>query len=87
MGTKTITSLDVLLRNLTDAELRELLDNVQAELLHRAGQASARTVDVVTTEERALLALYRSLSTAQQGVLWRMAAYLGASAPQPQANV
>ena len=32
-------------------------------------------------EERALLALYRGLTTAQQGVLWRMASYVGASAP------
>ena len=83
MGMHSLSSLDMVLRNLTDAELHGLLDKVQAELLHRPGQASTRTVDVVTTEERALLALYRGLPTAQQGMLWRMATYVGASAPRP----
>ena len=81
MGTKTITALDMVLRHLTATELHELLDKVQAELLHRPGHAPARTVDVITTEEGTLLALYRGLSSTQQGVLWRMAAYVGASTP------
>jgi hypothetical protein len=87
MGTKTITSIDLVLRNLTYAELHELLDKVQAELLQRPGQAGTRTVDVVTTDEGALLALYRSLSTAHQAVLWRMASYVGATAPLQQVSV
>jgi hypothetical protein len=81
MGMRATSSLEMVLRNLTAAELHDLLELVQAELLHRPGQASTPTVDVVTTDEAALLTLYRGLSTSQQGGMWRMAAYVGASAP------
>jgi hypothetical protein len=74
------SALDMVLRNLTEAELHDLLDHVQAELLDRPGQQSARTVAVVTEDDAALLALYRRLSTSQRALLRRMAAYEGAAA-------
>ena len=70
----------VVLRNLTEAELHDLLEMVQGELLHRPGHDSPRTVAVVKKDEGALLNLYRGLSTSQRGLLWRMARYVGASA-------
>jgi hypothetical protein len=80
MDTTATSALDMVLRHLTDAELHDLLEHVQAELLHRSGQHSARTIAVVTKDDAALLALYRRLSTSQRALLRRMAAYEGAVA-------
>src|SRR5207253_3678615 len=56
MGTQSTSSLDMVIRNLTDAELHDLLARVQTELLHRPGQRSGLSVEVVTEDEAALLA-------------------------------
>jgi hypothetical protein len=80
MDTTATSALDMVLRHLTDAELHDLLEHVQAELLHRPGHQSARTIAVVTKDDAALLALYRRLSTSQRALLRRMAAYEGAVA-------
>ena len=78
MDTTATSALHMVLRNLTEAELHDLLEHVQTELLHRPGQQSTRTVAVVTKDDAALLALYRRLSTSQRALLRRMAAYEGA---------
>ena len=78
MDTTATSALHMVLRNLTEAELHDLLEHVQTELLHRPGQQSARTVAVVTKDDAALLALYRRLSPSQRALLRRMAAYEGA---------
>ena len=73
MRTKTTSPLGMVLRNLTDAELHDLLKMVHAELLNRPGRAHAPTVEVVTSDDVALLAFFPSLYTSQRGLLWWMA--------------
>jgi hypothetical protein len=78
MDTTATSALHMVLRNLTEAELHDLLEHVQTELLHRPEHHGARTVAVVTKDDAALLALYRRLSPSQRALLRRMAADEGA---------
>ena len=73
MGMQSISSLDMVIRNLTDAELHDLLARVQTELLHRPGQRSGLAVEVVTEDEAALLAFYRGLRKPQRHELRQIA--------------
>ena len=66
MTTEKKSSLTMLLHTLTDAELHDLLVTVQTELLNRPDHQDGRAVEVVTAEEAALLALYRSVPPGHQ---------------------
>jgi hypothetical protein len=61
MRTENRSALHTLIGFLTDAELHELMVTAQTELLNRPSQQDGLTVEVVTAEEAALVALYRRL--------------------------
>jgi glycine cleavage system regulatory protein len=66
MKTDNRSALHTLIRTLTEAELHDLLVMVQTEFLNRPAQQDGFAVEVVTTEEAALLGRYRRLPPTQR---------------------